>query len=771
MLFEHKCQTVALVGLGGVGKTQIALDIAYWAKKEQPQFSVFWVPVLSHASFEKAFRDIAKELNIHPRNKDEDIKESVQSFLSSKESGSWLLIVDNADDKDLMLGSSDDKKGLADYLPQSESGLTLFTTRVRDIALEVAEDNLIELLAMNKSDATSLLEKSLHRKKLLVDDTAIGQLLEFLTYLPLAITQAAAYLNRNLSTSIASYLRLLRSTEHSAVELLSREFRDTSRYKESQNAVARTWLVSFEQIQKSDSYAAEILYFISRIEPKAIPRSILPQGESDEKTEWAIGTLCSYSFLTARNDDEAFDMHSLVYLATRLWIKRQLIEDQVITTAVLHLVNVFPSTDYTDRDIRRQYMPHSLRVLNERQHVETNEESDLWLYCGQCYLEEGRAKDAIFCFEKCFSWRKKHCLEDENSLLTSQHELARAYHADGRVKEAIKLLENVVEIGANTPNEEHPDRLTSQYELAKAYRSDWRVKEAIKLLENIMEIQANILNEEHPHRLTSQHELASAYRSDGRVKEAIKLLENIVEIQANILNEEHPHRLTSQHELASAYRSDGRVKEAIKLLENIVDIQANILNEEHPHRLTSQHELASAYLLDGRVKEAIKLLENVVQIKTNVLDEDHPEQLRSQHELARAYHADGRVKEAIKLLENVVQIKTNVLDEDHPEQLISQHELASAYRSEGRVKEAIKLLEHVVERREITLNKTHPYRLGSQHLLRLVYLEDGQVKESIKLLQQVVEIEAEILDEGHPDRLASQEALLDAYEALKLLES
>ncbi|GKT64384.1 phosphorylase superfamily protein [Colletotrichum tofieldiae] len=135
MLFDEKRRTVALVGLGGVGKTQIALDIAYWVKDNKTEYSVFWVPALSFASFEQAYTVIAKDLDIYPQTESEDVKTSVRQFLSSKAAGHWLLIVDNADDEEILFGSSGNPNGLDKYLPQSDNGITLFTTRLRDLAL------------------------------------------------------------------------------------------------------------------------------------------------------------------------------------------------------------------------------------------------------------------------------------------------------------------------------------------------------------------------------------------------------------------------------------------------------------------------------------------------------------------------------------------------------------------------------------------------------------------------------------------------------------
>ncbi|KAK1961201.1 purine and uridine phosphorylase [Colletotrichum sublineola] len=550
MLFDQMNPTVALVGLGGVGKTQIALDIAYWVKENKPEYSVFWVPAVSLASFEQAYADIANELGISPQNEGEDVKSSVKQFLSSKTAGSWFLIVDNADDNETLYGSSDNHVGLDSYLPQSENGITLFTTRLRDLALSVADDAVVDLDAMNQDDARNLFARSLHqqRRSLLQDSDSTLKLLDFLTNLPLAIAQAAAYLNRNRHMSVARYLELLHGTEQTRMSTLSREFDDRTRYPKSRNAIATTWLVSFDQIKQTDSYATELLYFISCIEPKSIPRSILYCSGSEDDLEYAIGTLCSYAFLVHQENAQSFDMHSLVHLAARFWARQQSIEEQITRNAVEHLYKIFPTADYENQTIWRQYMPHALKLWSERTRIDDPEiRSHLYIKVGVCLLN------------------------------------------DGRVKEALKLLERLVEVTA-TLDEGHPGRLASEHTLAWAYSHDGRTRKAIKLLEHVVEVQAEILDEGHPDRLNSQHTLAQVYQADGRIQEAIKLLEHVVEVRVT-LDEGHPSRLASQHNLAVAYKADGRIQEAIKLLEHVVEVKAKILDERHPSRLASKQWL------------------------------------------------------------------------------------------------------------------------------------------------------------------------------------
>jgi tetratricopeptide (TPR) repeat protein len=750
--------------LGGVGKTQVALQLAYWVKENRPEYSIFWVPVLSDESFGQAYTEMAKKLAISPSAENEDLKESVRRHLSSERAGPWLLVLDNADDLDVLFKSSDKPGGIVEYLPESEDGLILFTTRSREVAVSVAGSDVVELHEMDSQEAISFLEKSLIRKDLLRDTAAAAELLDELNHLPLAITQAAAYLNTN-QVSVAEYLVLLRGTEQDMIGLMSRTFRDSTRYKGSQNAVATTWLVSFDQILKSDSIAADLLSFISRIEPKAIPRSIMPDSPSKEQMVHAIGTLCAYGFVVKRGISEIFDMHGLVHMATRIWIEMQGRARQTTKDAIEHLAAVFPSDDYENRDLWREYLPHALRVLQRSTGPDIDERYDLYVRVGRCLEADGRIKEAVKCFEMCYEWRKGHFMEDHASRLASQHALAGAYREDGQVKKAVELLEHVVTVRARTLTENHPNRLASQHGLAVTYRADGQIKKAVELLEHVVAIEARTLTEDHPNRLASQHALAGAYETDGQVKKAVELLEHVVAVKVGTLVEDHPERLASQHALAGVYEADGQVKKAVELLEHVVTVRAKTLAENHPNRLASQHELARAYRRDGQIKKTVELLEYIVAVDARTLAEDHPSRLALQHVLAVAYEADGQVKKAVELLEHVVTIETKTLAENHFSRLTSQHELAKAYEADGQIKKAVELLEHVVTVEARTLTEDHPDRLASQHALAGAYETDGQIKKAVELLEHVVAVKVETLAEDHPDRLTSQHALAGAYEA------
>ncbi|KAI1054627.1 hypothetical protein LB506_010757, partial [Fusarium annulatum] len=528
LLFAHpEGQQAALVGLGGVGKTQIALQLAHLAKNDSQshqQYSVIWMPALSMASFEQACTRMIKVFDIkHADN--EDPKETFKDFLSSKEAGKWFLIIDNADDMKTLYGTTKEPGGIADYIPDCEQGYILFTTRSREVAVTVAQTNILELPEMDKKDARTLLQKSLMQKDEIQDTDLADTLLRELAYLPLAIRQASAYMAIN-RISIKEYMRLLQKTAQDTVELLSIGYRDGTHYDIAQGAVLTTWIVSFKQIRALHEEAAMLLSFASCLEPKAIPRTLLPRLGTEQSMTRAIGTLCGYSFLSQREDGDMFDMHSLVYLATRRWNKDEGREEGIQQLALSHVTKAFPTDDWENREVWRQHLPHALRVLASMGSDGSEDACKLGYWVGRCLHVDGKARQAVGILGHVVAVEETILAEDHPGRLASQHALAIAYEANGQVAEAVKLLEYVVSIREMTLAEDHPDRLASQHALAGAYEANGQVAEAVKLLEHVVSIREMTLAEDHPDRLSSQHALAGAYEANGQVAEAVKLLEH-----------------------------------------------------------------------------------------------------------------------------------------------------------------------------------------------------------------------------------------------------
>jgi hypothetical protein len=245
--------------------------------------------------------------------------------------------------------------------------------------------------------------------------------LKKLTCLPLAITQAAAYINSK-GVSVSEYLKLLRSSQSAIIEALSRNFEDGTRYRNYTNAVAKTWHVSFQQIQRDNSTAAGLLAFMSFIEPREIPSTILPDGQSEENRISALGTLSAYAFFTKQVDGK-YDLHRLVYIASRNWLNSQGLTQTWIRYVLERIEIMVPKIQYENQALCRELLPHAQRTLDTDGNANLNARWDLCDKVGRSLQWYGRVREALAKFTEREEWATHSLAEDHPDRLTTKHML------------------------------------------------------------------------------------------------------------------------------------------------------------------------------------------------------------------------------------------------------------------------------------------------------------------------------------------------------------
>ena len=760
-------QKLAITGLGGVGKTQIALELAYQIRENFPECSIFWIPVTNTESLQQAYLDVGRQLGILGlQDEKADVKKLVQCYLSQESSGQWLLIFDNADDVDMWISNGENKNDshcLKDYLPRSCQGCVVFTTRNRRIAVKLAQADVIEVLEMEKEIATQLLSTSLINQELLNSRQDAVKLLEQLTFLPLAIIQAAAYINEN-GITLSDYLSLLEEQEQNVVDLLSEDFEDERRYPDVKNPVATTWLISFEHMRRLDPLAAEYLSFMSCVDPKDVPQSLLPPAQSRKKETDAIGTLNAYSFVSRRSADHAFDVHRLVHLATRNWLRREGSLTQETVKVIKRLEKVFPDNDYKNRSIWRKYLAHVHYVL-ESDDIEggMQERTDLMEKFAMCLYSDGRYNEAEKTFSQVIVIRKRVFGVEHPDTLTSMANLASIFWNQGQWKNAEELDIQVIETRKRVLGAEHPDTLTSTSNLASIFLDQGRWKEAEELFVQVIETRKRVLGAEYPDTLTSMANLASTFWNQGRWKEAEELFVQVIEIRKRVLGAEHPDILTSMSNLASTFWNQGRWKNAEELEMQVIEISKRVLGVEHPDTLTSMANLVSTYRNQGWWKKAEELEVQVLEMRKRVLGAEHPDTLTSMANLAVIFCNLGQWKNAEELEVQVIEMSKRVLGAEHSHTLTSIANLASIYRNQGRWKNAEELFVQMIEIRKRVLGVEHPSTLISMANLASTYGNQEQWKNAEELEVQVIEMRKRVLGAEHPDTLTSMANLASTY--------
>ncbi|RMZ89583.1 hypothetical protein DV736_g3190, partial [Chaetothyriales sp. CBS 134916] len=648
---------VSILGLGGVGKSRLALELIHQLKPEYSRQSYFWVEATDQLSFERDILEIGKKLGI-PGIEDSkaDAKTLVKQWLCNVLEDRWLLVLDNADDEAIWGARSnppDQTSTLAGFLPSSINGSIIITTRSRRVANCLAGKEVIQLPTMSREEARKILTNTLEKPETAADENLTSVLLEKLTYLPLAIIQAATYINMT-QEPMKIYLELLNEPEEEIIKLLSDDFGDRSRYSSAHNAVATTWLVSFNQIRKYHPLAAKLLSFMACLHEKNIPRSLLPEISSKKDAIDAFATLQGYSFVIRQTRDEGetryevlYDMHRLVYLAARNWLRREGSLCDWTKSSLRRMAELFPTRDHRHKDIWTIYLPHAERLCEDAEVVDLPERYDVLEKMGLCFVVDGKYDAAVKVHTAVVQWRERGSGTSEERILEAYNNLGEALQWSGDLARSATYLQKAVRRQEEVLGAEHPSTLTSMANLASTFWNQGRWKEAEAQEVQVMETRSKVLGAEHPDTLTSMANLASIYWSQGQWKEAEVLEVQVMETRSKVFGAEHPDTLTSMSNLASTYRNQGQWKEAEELNIQVMETRSKVLGAEHPSTLTSMSNLASTYRNQGQWKEAEALNIQVMETMSKVFGAEHPSTLTSMANLASIYQNQGYLERSI----------------------------------------------------------------------------------------------------------------------------
>jgi tetratricopeptide (TPR) repeat protein/nucleoside phosphorylase len=757
---EDDCQRTAIEGLGGVGKTQIALEAAFRVRDEHQDHSVFWVPAVDATSFENAYREIGRQLKVEGIDEDKaDVRSLVKTALGHERAGSWLLIVDNADDIELLFGNTE-TMALCDYLPFSRKGSILFTTRNHEavVRLDIPERNVIIAAEMSRAEAVELLQRSLKGNQTR-DTKSTTSLLDLLANLPLAIKQASAYMAKT-GMSTTKYLDYCRLSDKNLIRLLSKAFEDRGRYKSIRNPVATTWLISFNHISRGNQLAANYLRFMCFLAEKEIPLSLLPPVDDELEVAEAIGTLKAYAFITEREESSSFDIHRLVRLAMQNWLDEEGEREMCITEVIQRLAEAFPFPRYENRDVWTKYLPHAQTALEFREDS-TDEEAErrLLFNVANSHSILGKYQEAEQMHRQTLELKEKVLGKEHPDTLDTMNNLALVLDNRGKYEEAEHMHRLALEGSMKVLGKEHPDTLSSMNNLAIVLNSQGKYEEAEQMHRQTLELKEKVLGREHSKTLDSINNLALVLRRQGKYKEAEQMHRQTLELMEKLLGKEHPRTLDTMNNLANVLNGQGKYEEAEQMHRQTLELKEKVLGKEHPVTLNSMNNLANVLDDQGKYGEAEQMHRQTLELMEKVLGKERPVTLNSMNNLANVLDNQGKYEEAEQMHRRTLEPRERMLGKEHPDTLDSMNNLANVLDNQGKYGEAEQMHRQALELMEEILGKEHPNTLDSMNSLALVLRHQGKYEEAEQIHRQTLEPREKMLGKEHPDTLDSMNNL------------
>ncbi|OBT40517.1 hypothetical protein VE00_08999 [Pseudogymnoascus sp. WSF 3629] len=611
----------ALLGLGGVGKSQIAIEYAYRAQKQQPQISVFWIHASTKTRFEQAYQELAERLELPGRDDPKaNVLRLVYNWLSDEANGEWHMILDNVDDGSVFFGNNDVFRGvsphnqatdsqppLEEYLPQSRHGSILITSRNSTAADNLVGTcgKLVPVEPMKEKDSVDLLKTKIPIDKCLEAD--LKELAEALEGIPLAITQAAAYIRSRPRVTISIYLSLFRESEANQTSLLNNnETKDLRRDHSIRHAVISTWRISFDQIQRTNTKAADLLSLMCMFDRQSIPERLLYNNTDQLLFEDSVAPLVTFSLIREHSEGGTFDMHRLVQLSTRKWVELNGQLEKWRSEAIKITARLFPGGDYETWPDCQILLPHVRTVMSSKA---TNQQDLLRVAAintrlGWYYMLKGEAIRAEPILQEAIVVRERELGVNHPDTLTSVSNLASVLQSQGRFEEAESMNRRALEGMERELGVNHLDTLASISNLASVLLSQGRYEEAASMNRRALEGRERELGVNHPHTLTSINNLASVLLRQGRYEEAESMNRRALEGRERELGVNHPHTLTSISNLALVLQRQGRYEEAESMNRRALEGSERELGVNHPDTLTSISNLALLLQSQGRYEEA-----------------------------------------------------------------------------------------------------------------------------------------------------------------------
>ncbi|KAK2761543.1 hypothetical protein FQN54_001371 [Arachnomyces sp. PD_36] len=717
---EDKHNRIAIVALGGLGKTRVALEYAM-RYKNSDKISVFWIHASSKARISEAYGKIAEKVKIpgyeHAQDKGLEL---VKDWFESESSGKWLMVIDNADDIDLLYGS----ERLADYFPRSDNGSCIMTTRNKQVGFKFANTSMVLLETLDLDRSQELLSSKLLDE---FDPKQCADLAQELEGIPLALVQAAAFITMN-SIDIEEYLELYRESPSSQVSLLSEDFEDSVRDRETKNPVAATWSISFEYIERHAPLAGELLKMMCILDYQSIPLSLLQADNSQHGVVKALGTLQAFCLIhpgNSKGKNRKYDMHRLVHISMRNWLA---LHDQlsVWTARTLKLFAAkFPNvedTGHEEVDVCAVYLPHALFVLASNELGGANEDEIPPVFQQQKMIGE-HAEDDVICAccaatlmidlsisydlfdnnkeflvwsSKAYTLRRFVYGEQHSETVSSLFYVAAAYYHLGQQEKAMGL--GMKALGYIESGGYPPSLVAKGHEIrASIYSESDMLQEAEESFKKMVEIRRDFFGSQQPQTLKAIIDLAMFYSEQERCKEAEKLVDEVLNVRMATSYRKHPSNIVCLETLCNTYYHSERYDEAVQVIEELYAIHQEIFGPNHSHTLINRVDMVILHEKQGRYDDALQQLAELLERSIKFRGPEDPVTLQLMAKLSDSYEEKGLGDKAENLRTQVLDAHVRMSVPQSPAVARELRALSSLYEGQGRYKEAEPLRERVVQ--------------------------------------------------------------------------
>ncbi|MEU7869557.1 FxSxx-COOH system tetratricopeptide repeat protein [Dactylosporangium sp. NPDC049140] len=774
---------VALTGLSGVGKTQIALEYAHRFAAHYDL--VWWISADQPAIVRVELARLAGPLRL---NAGADTTGQVDAVLQALRQGDrlrrWLIIFDNPDDPE----------GIAEFLPAGP-GDVVITTRNPDWAQHAER---IEVGVFARRESIELIA----RKIVSLSEVEADAVADRLGDLPLVVEQAAAWLQET-GMPVRNYLELLQSRPAAVLA------ESSSGYGAS---AAATWTLSMQRLEERQPAAARLMELLAFFSPEPVPTWLLQTPAMTEEL--------------ARVDRSMRDplLHgSLIREIGRFALAR--VDPSISAVRVHRLVQsvIRDALSETDSETTRVQVQEILAAAAAARQGGADDQDNWSIYdelrphlvpSGALRSREDAVRQLVITMVRFLRLRgdlagseelAKQALDewsatgdetDREMTLRLKVQLANVLRTAGRDDESRQLSHEVTEELTELVGPDHPYRLEAAGGLAADLWSAGQYQEGLVLNRELLDRWREGFGEDHPRTLMAANNLAHAERLCGNLAEAVRLdadtlrrrtktlgtddiwtlwsaiyyslgvrevgsyeeardlLQRTVEECNRTLGREHEQSLRASRILAGTLRRMGRAAEAERLAAETYAGYKKTLGAKHRETMLAELEVACNRSAAGDHGQADELAAEVLDYYTDQYKSDNPYSLAAANDRAIFKIRAGDGAGALAILADVFETYQAKLGDEHPSTLICCLNLANACFLTGDTARAHRLDERTHARLRQTFGAEHPVVIAATNNLALSLHATGQERDAERLFTEAARLARDVLGPEHPNTLA-----------------
>ncbi|KAI9781791.1 MAG: hypothetical protein M1816_002181 [Peltula sp. TS41687] len=759
-------KVVVLLGMGGQGKTQLALEYASKSRSAGKYQAIFWVDASSSSTVSRGFETIAAKISSTGQVFD-DVEARIDFVKETlgRWDISWLIVFDNYD-------QPRDFKNVTEYIPQGGTGAILFTSRHGD------SERLgftVRLTRMTEDEGLRLLFQS--KLEMNAENVLEGtKIIQTLGFLPLAIDQAGAYISAR-KLPLRQFLKHYDERRDVVLKHTPSFWEYRRRLGEGKDEtllnVFTTWELSFQHISDSEEVRARIEHFLTLsafLDFTNISEDLFRSytGLKDVLPEWrecfiSEGVWSQYQYqdvlvelqklsllqtMDIGSEESRFSLHPLVAEWLRLRADqtgRHKYTIEAVNVVMKYLI-VHDKGSFTfPLQARLEVLSHiDMCLQNEEEYLQNPDESDDTVLSAAAlgfallYQDFSRYQEAEAMLRRALPWYEKTLGPENRSTLDSVANLGLLCFHQARLAEAEVMYLRALTGKEKTLGPDHESTLDTVNNLGSLYFNQHKLADAEAWYQRALAGYENRLGPEHASTLSVVNNLGFLYFTQDKRADAEAMYQRALAGSEKTLGPEHTATLDTVHHLGMLYSKQDRLADGESMHRRALAGLEKTLGPEHITTLQTVNNLGNLYADQGKMADAEAMLQRALNGYEKALGPVHKWTAQTVNNLGNVYYRQGKLADAESMYQRALAGHEKTLGPEDTSTLLTVHNLGDLYADQGKLADAESMYQRALAGREKTLGPEHTETLPTVTNLGVLYYEQGKWEDAESMYQRAL---------------------------------